>query len=293
MNDQENSRPQDIQLLHQLAQRNRFEQMKGILRRALPQHPDDEDLLYYSAFIDWRENKLEAAEETLGKLLSGSPHSYPGRRLLASVLEERQDLAGAEAQLVSLLADYPEDAEAYAEYSLLMLKTMHIDKAGKLAARAMELDPDNDLVLRASVFFKAVSNPGPDADADLRQLIERYPDAAHTGLTLVSTLNEKGRYGEALPIAQEVLRKHPESTEIVDLVVHVKAAAHWSMVPLRPFMRWGWSASIVLWFAAVVGFRVLDGTPLQPYVQPLLYAFLAFVVYSWVYPPFLRWLLRR
>ena len=62
------------------------------------------------------------------------------------------------------------------------------------------------------------------------------------------------------------------------------------MVPLYPLQRWGWAGSVGIWFAVVLLLQtgVLNNTPLRDYQGAIALAFLAFVVYSWVWPPILR-----
>jgi predicted Zn-dependent protease len=293
MSDQPRSLQEDLELIHELAQRNRHAQLKGVLKRLLPAHPDNEELQYYAAYIDLQEDKLDSAKDTLEKLLVGNPKHYSSRWLLATVYEAKNDFAAAEQTLIDLLREYPEDASLYAKYSLLMLTTMHTAKASQLAASAVALDPENDSALRASVFCKLVTTPGPEATAELHRLIQTYPDALPTAFTMTTVLNDQGRYKEALSIAQEILQQRPDSPEVVDLVVSLKVTSHWSMKPLAPFIRWGWRASIAFWFAAVIGLRLLKDSPFEPYTGPILIILVAYVIYSWFYPPFLRWLIRR
>jgi len=282
----------DLQLLHQLAERHRIDQMRPVVKRAIERQPDHPSLLYYAAVIDWEDDDLDAAEATLGTLLQREPGSFEGRCLLASVLEQKKNLAGAEQLYIGLLRDYPRDASVYADYAMLMLKTMHVDKAAKLSAHAVTLDPDDPKVLQASTFCKMVANPGREAEAELEELLRKHPDSLRSALTLASYLAETGRYSEALPIMQQALREIPHSEELVDAVVELKAASHWSMLPLKPLQKWGWHASIAIWIAAVAGFRFIDRTPLAPYAFPIGVLFFLFVVYSWVWPPLLKRFMR-
>ena len=283
----------DIRLLSELGARNRTAQMRSVLARVMPAHPGDHAVLYYAALVDWLEDRDEEALATASRLVEHYPDSYDGRLLLFRILDSLGRRGEAEPVILGLLNDYPEDALLYARYSLLMLETMHIEKAGALAARALQLEPDNDVAITASVLQELVANPGEAARQRLGELVQRYPEAVGTAMTVVTVLVDEGRNKEALRISQEVLRQNPNSEPIVDLVVSLKSASHWSMAPLRPLQKWGWGASVAIWFGMMLLLRALRGTELERILLPVTVIFLAFIVYSWVWPPVLRKLMRR
>ena len=281
---------QDLQMLQELSARNRTAQMRTILQRLLPSHPDHHDVLYYAAQVDWLEDKDEDALATVSQLVEKYPDSFWGRMLLFRVLEGLGRRGEAEGVVLELLREYPEDALLYGRYSILMLESMQVDKAGQLAARAIAIDPDNEVALTASVLHQLVTDPGEPATQRLNELVSRYPDTVSTLLMVVAVLSEQDQNKEALRIAQEVLRHSPDSQGVVDLVIALKTSSHWSMVPLRPLQKWGWGASIAIWFVMIMLLRNAEGTPIEPYALPLAIAFIGYVIYSWVWPPILkRW----
>jgi predicted Zn-dependent protease len=284
---------QDLQMLQELAARNRTPQMRAILQRVMPQHPDHHDVLYYSAQVDWLEDKDEDALATVSQLVERYPESYWGRMLLFRILDGLNRRSEAETVILEMLREYPEDALLYGRYSILMLESMRIEKAGELAARAIAIDPDDEIALTASILHELLADPGEPAKQRLAELVSRYPDAVSTALMVVAVLSEQDQNKEALHIAQEVLRQSPDSQGVVDLVISLKTANHWSMVPLRPLQKWGWGASIAIWFVMIMLLRNVEGTPIEPYALPIIIAFIAYAVYSWVWPPILKWWMRR
>lgn len=284
---------QDLQLLQELAARNRTGQMRAILQRLMPQYPDHHEVLYFAAQVDWLEDKDEDALVTVSRLVEHHPGSYSGRMLLFRILDGLNRRSEAETVILEMLREYPEDALLYGHYSILMLESMCVDKAGELAARAIAIDPDDETALTASVMHELLVAPGEPAKRRLAELVSRYPEAATTALMVIVVLSEQGQDKEALRIAQEVLRQSPDSREVVNLVISLKTATHWSMVPLRPLQKWGWGASIAIWFVMVMLLRNVEGTPIEPYALPVVMAFLAYVVYSWVWPPILKRWIRR
>ena len=280
-------------MLQELSARNRTAQMRVILQRVMPQHPDHHDVLYYLAQVDWLEDKDEDALATISRLVERYPESYWGRMLLFRVLGGLNRRGEAETVILEMLREFPEDALLYGRYSILMLESMQINKAGELAARAIAIDPDEETALMASVLHQLLTDPGEPATQRLAELVSRYPEAVSTALMVVAVLSEQGQNKEALRISQEILRQSPDSQDVVDLVISLKTASHWSMVPLKPLQKWGWGASIAIWFVMVVLLRNVEGTPFEPFAFPILVVFLAFVVYSWVWPPILKRLIGR
>ena len=282
----------DLQMLHELAARNRHAQVRQVLARLAAQEPDHHDVLYHSAQVDWLEDRDEAALATASRLAELYPQSYWGRLLLVKIQGSLGKLGEAEKVLLELIHEFPDDAVLYARYSVLMLETMHVAKAGELAARAIQLDPDDQEALTASVLHELVANPGEAANRRLAELVARYPDAVSTAMMVVAVLTEQGRSKEALLIAQEVLRQAPDSQGLVDTVIALKTASHWSMIPLRPFQKWGWGASIAVWFVMVILIRAAENAGYTAQFFPIVVVFLAFVVYSWVWPPILKRIMR-
>jgi len=124
-------------------ERRRLDDARRVLKEGLGQFPQDPDLLFHSAQVDWIADENQQAEATVRQVLSVAPEHAPARQLLASLLTEREEFSEAERVLIELLRDYPESAELYGKYSRLMLRTLHLDKAEKLALEGLRYDPED------------------------------------------------------------------------------------------------------------------------------------------------------
>ncbi len=292
--DQSNFLEDAIQKIQFYLERNNLQGAKTEINKVLTENPDNGTALYYSAYVDKAEDNYDAAEATLTSVLSSQPNDYYAQQLLADVYIEQKKYAEAEQLLIRILKDYPDDVDAYVDYAWLMLETMNIDKAMVLSQEAIKRAPDNQRALQISVIGSLIQNGVNDETREqLQKLGEQFPDTTSTCMTMVSILVEEGRNKEAYEISQEVLRINPSSSSALEVVKELKVINHWSMTPLRPLSKYGWGASIAIWAFAVIGFRVIDKTPLAPYSTPILLVFLAFVIYSWVWPPILRKLIAR
>lgn len=277
-----------VQRVDQLLDRRRYDQARSMLGEGLASYPDSEALLYYSAFVDWAEDRLDPAQQTLQRLLQIEPEHYGGRILLGRLLAERKDLAGAEQVWIALIKDYPEDPELYASYGELMLGVLEVDKARRLAQEGLRHDPEHEHGLYVAAMAQLVDGKGLGVNQDLATLIARHPEHLRAGSTLVIALQEAGRSKEALAVSQELLRAQPDNPQLLENVKILKAATHWSMLPLYPIRRWGWPAVFALWAIFALGLpRIAPGLP-PGVARSITLLWIAYAIYSWVWPPILQ-----
>lgn len=286
MEDQPSSADAYAQQAFYFIERRRLTDARRILRDGLAQFPQDPDLLFHSAQVEWLDDKNDAAEVTTRQVLSVAPEHAPARQLLASLLIERDQFADAENLLIGLLRDYPEDADLYGRYSRLMLRTLHLEKAEQLAREGLRYDPDDRECLLAMALCETARG-GARANEGLQKLITGHPESMSTVQALVVALIESGRVDEAHRIAQQAMRADPANEHLVNMVRELRIQNHWSMKPLWPFQKWGWGASAVMWIGAIVILRGLRNSAPELY-GPVVVAWLAYVVYSWVWPPLIR-----
>ncbi|NHZ79924.1 tetratricopeptide repeat protein [Massilia sp. CCM 8695] len=276
-----------------LIERKRYAQARDVLAEALAQYPDDSDLLYGSALLDYLTDRRDAARATLHSVLGSSPGHVAARSLLATLYQDSEELPAAEAMLLDLLKEYPESGHLYARYAMLMYRTMHLDKAQALAHEALRLEPDDELALIACMMGDLIEGRRSAGQERLSVMMSRHPESLSTARMLITHLVQRGKYRAAKRIAIELLKQHPDSHEILTLVVELDALSHWSMLPLWPLNRWGWGATIGLWVLTVI---VINGAGrVAPHaVGPLSAGLIGYCVYSWIFPSLLkRWLKRR
>jgi tetratricopeptide (TPR) repeat protein len=277
-----------------LIERGRYDFAAKELAQALAAFPDESDLLYQAARLDLQQNSIPSALNTLLQLLARDPEHFGGRFLLVHVYEAAKEHAKAEAILLDLLADYPQAAPLYAQYAMLMYRTLHVEKAKALAREALRLDPDDEHALSACLIGDLIDGRKDAQQSRLAELLHKYPEDRFTGQLLISHLVEQGKYWSAKRIAIELLRAEPNSKEILNLVVEIELLAHWTMVPLWPFNRWGLGATIGFFLIVLFGMSSLVKHLDPASVGVLNVVLISYVVYSWIYPPLLkRWLKRR
>ena len=108
---------------------------------------------------------------------------------------------------------------------------------------------------------------------------------------VIVALQQRGDRREALSIARELLRAQPDNEGLVDTVKQLRLVTHWSLWPLWPVMRFGWAGSVAIWLLAVFGLNALRRS--DPELAGTIgLVVLAYVAYSWIWPPILKRLLR-
>jgi tetratricopeptide (TPR) repeat protein len=280
-----------MQQVEALLQRRRVDQARALLKPALSEHPEHAGLLLQSAWTDYLDNRNDDALATVRQVLLSDPKDESGRLLYFELLLEREDNADAEQVIIELLRESPEHAHYYGRYAQLMLKTLNFDKSRQLALEGLKYDPDNAECLAAQTVCDFIERPGKATSEGLRQLLIHHPQSARTLLLVVVSLEQRGQRREALKIAREVLRAQPDNEGVVGVVKQLRLVTHWSMWPLWPVIRFGWSGSVAIWLLAVFGLNALRRSDSELASTIGLVVF-AYVVYSWVWPPLLKRLLR-
>ena len=280
-----------MQQVSALLQRRRTVQARALLKPALATHPEHAGLLLQAAYIDYLDDRNEQALETVTQVLQMEPDHPSARELYFALLADKERYAEAERVILELLRDYPEAADYYGRYADLMLRTLNVDKALRLAREGLRYDADDSECLAAQALCEFIEQPTGAPSRGLQQLLVRHPQSMRTLALVVVALQQRGDTREARRVAQELVRAQPDNEQLVNLARSLTVQAHWSMLPLWPMQKWGWGASFALWLIAIVGIRTLDKVDDRA-AGVFAIVFLIYVVYSWVWPPILRRLLR-
>jgi tetratricopeptide (TPR) repeat protein len=272
-----------------LVERRRYPQAERTVARGLKDFPDSVELQYFAAFIDYAQDRSAAAMEGVKALLAQAPQHYGARTLWAHLLEDAERWAEAEEIWIALLREYPQSADCYAAYGELMLKTLNLDKAQRLAREGLRHEHEHAGCLYLSAMIDLIQHRRESEH--LQRMLREHPEQVRSAIALVVALSARGNDRGALRIAQELLRHQPDSAQALGLVRELKARTHWSLLPLYPMRRWGWTGAMVVTLAGITAVRLGEHS-LPPAVSGTVLAlWLAYVVYSWTWPRLLRrWL---
>lgn len=277
------------QTASELLDRRRTQHARAMLRAGLSSAPDHPDLLFQVARADAIDGDNESARAALAQVLAREPKHFGARALLTCVLTDLDELPAAESVVLDLLREYPQSADLYAAYARVMLRALYVSKARQLAGEALRLDPGSASALSARALCDIVELPNAVDSTAVRMLIADHPDEERTLGVLLAALTNAGRHREALRVSQALLLAQPNDPEYLRVTAELKAACHWSMLPLWPLQRWGWSASIALWMGGIALSQA--ATAFWPAASPWVIALvLGYVIYSWVWPSIIkRW----
>jgi len=212
-----------------LIERGRLDAARSKLAQVLQENPGEPRVLQLQAFLHYRSGEAQEAREVIDELLMRSPDDEAARNLLFHLQDDAGEYQQAEQTILSLLRDSPEDADYYADYAMLMLTTINLDKADQLAAEALHLEPENQKALLVGVLCDVILRRNKDSEERLTTLIRNYPDSAPTLVMLVVTLEDRNKYPEALEVSRQLLRSDPGNERYVEMTTALQAHNHWSM----------------------------------------------------------------
>ena len=271
-----------------LMERRRYSQARNVISQGLRHFPDSADFQYLGAFLEYATNDHPAATRSADGVLARNPQHYGARVLRANLHEQVKEYPSAERLWIDLLREYPENAECYAAYADLMLRTLHLEKARLLAEEGLRHAPEHHGCLYVATLVDFINSPGNAQSDNLQKLLRAHPERMGSSSALMIALADRGRSREALRIAQELLRQQPDSQSLVQLTRELKMQSHWSMIPMYPMQRWGWGGAAVLTVAGMIGVRVAGASLPESIVTPLVYVWLGYCIYTWTWPSILR-----
>lgn len=137
-----NSAPANAGLAHILMARKQFPQAETLLRAALEKAPDDPVLTAQLAAVLAAQDKAEALP-LLQKLHLSQPNNAAITRMLAEVLADAGDAAGADKLYIQLLAATPEDPDLLVGHGHNLLELLKYSEAFAAYDKATRLDPAN------------------------------------------------------------------------------------------------------------------------------------------------------
>jgi tetratricopeptide (TPR) repeat protein len=255
-----------------------LEQARKRVADLLRENPSSVNGLIFSAWIENRLGDNEKALALINQALVAAPNNENALAVLFTVFRDLQRFSEAENAIKTLLKIAPENGQHYAQYAFLMLKTLHLKKARTLIAEARCLCPDDVYVKLISLLIATAGGGATEIDHQLSDIIRNYPDKIQTTVAIFAVLERKGRYREALKIAQELLRADPGNRKFLNAVINLKILSHPLMVPLYPIKRLGRGGVLVyiMWAAAIIAVHHFLGE----WSLPFLLCFIAYLAYS-------------
>ena len=245
-----------------LIDRKRYQHARQLANEALPRFPDSEALIYLSSYLDWVEGRLDDAEQSLRHLLHLNPEHYGGRIQNARLLGSRGDNEGAEHAWIQLLGEDPENADLSGEYAELMLGKSQNMKAIELATEGLRHQPEHDHCLYVAAIATMRQYGQLEGNSAIIDLMRHHPSGERSAFVQLVALERKRKYRESYRLCQEMLREYPDSEAWLANARTFKVLSHWSMLPLHPFQRSGFVASMAAFLVMTI--LLMLGTMIFP-----------------------------
>ncbi len=143
-----------------------------------------------------------------------------------------------------------------------------------------------------SVICGVIRDDKHAAHGALAELMRNHPESRRAAWAILSVLEDKGHDKECLRLVQEMLRSDPGNEDFVEVIRELRVQTHPTMLPLWPMRKWGWHASAGLWIGFLIVLSVSKRILPPEGVLWVSIVWLGYAVYSWVYPPILKRVLR-
>ncbi|MDX1947089.1 MAG: tetratricopeptide repeat protein [Pirellulaceae bacterium] len=284
-----------------LLDQRRYEEAIGEFQLHLGQVADDPTTHAMIALALAGLERLPEATEHAQRAIHLGPDDPFGHFALARVLLDRNRYPEAQTAIEEAIRLDPHDADYFSLLSSLQLLQSRWREALAAAEQGLAIDPEHNacINLRAQALVKLGDRAA--AAQTLGEALARRPDDALSHANQGWTLLHQGDPYKALEHFREALRLDPElefaRAGIVEALKARNFVYRWLlayflwMARLPPQVQWG------LVIGALVGNRVIrsiadKNPPLEPYLEPILYAYFGFVVLNWLASPFFNLLLR-
>ena len=274
--------------IESLIEHERLDDADQQLALAFHDFPDAPVLKYLEARIAYEVDSHNLALSLINEALVHDPKNASYRRLHFHVLLAIKRFFEAEKIIISLIAEFPEEATYYALYSLMMMQTRHVEKALKLAHEALRLDPGSYLANLVTALHERTLGQSKQAEITLRKLLTDHPECEATARLLIHQLVDKGEYLAALRLSQDVLQKNPQDISLIELIIELKILTHPLCRSFYVLNRFGLAGSAMAWLGFIFISRGLVGLGLTGIAFIFALSYLAWAVSSWILPPFLR-----
>ncbi len=283
-----------------LISQSRWDMAQGELRSALAADGQNPELHRLLAFCLCQAEEFERAEEEARTAIGLAPDSGACHRMLAIVLADRHKYAAAAVAAEQAIAFDPFDVEAFG--TLARVRYSQEDWQGMLAAseQGLAIEPENTGCnnLRAMALVKLGRRA--EAGQTLDAALAREPANAFTHANRGWSMLEAGKPQEALDHFRESLAFDPEMewgrAGIVESLKSRNIIYRWLLryflwiAKLSPRARWGVVLGGYFLFRALFWFAESHPAA-EPYCMPVVYAYAAFALLTWLGQPLFNLLL--
>ncbi len=287
--DERASKALDSQIGHYLSLR-RYAKVIELVKEALAENPGEPKYYFYLGVCFYSLERYREAEENLQEALVLGYDKEAVFEWLGDVYTKTKRWMEAERAYLDALSDNPESARVHASYAMLMRETGHNDKGEQLMRKALELDPEDDYVVRSHYMFALTK------DSRLQQIqsLERLMQVSGDQIAIEVHLGLDALYRDRLTVARDHFRQafllDPTNKELAELLEELDWGRHPVLVPLRLVEKIGGPMVVyVVGLGSILGTRALGW---EQATIVLLILYFTYLIYSWTAKPLAKLLTR-
>ena len=284
-----------------LLEQGRYDLAEKELRRRLAE--DHQDALAHSllAFCLMKQERLPEAEREAREAVGLAPDEAYSHFHLGQVLDQRDRLDPAAAAFQEAIRLDPEEADYLAALASIRVQQRRWDEALTAVEQGLELDPDHAGCTNLRAMILTHTGKTGEAHSTLDDALARDPDNAFTHANRGWTLLRESRPKEAIEHFREALRLDPTLEYARIGIVEAMKARNPVYRPILRFFLWMGSLQgrtqmwliLGLFFGMRVIRQVARSQPsLAPFLYPVIFLYLVFVLLTWVADPLFNLLLR-
>lgn len=284
-----------------LYQQGRWDAAEKEVRAALALDPNDPHAHSLAALCLLAREKFDAATDEAQQTVTLAPDLPISHFVLSRVMLARNRFPEARAAIVEAIRLDPDNVDYFAQRAAIELESRNWQDALDAAETGLRIDPDH--VSCTNLRVRALVKLGRRLEADeaVATALRKAPEDPLTHANRGWTLLEQGNPAKAMEHFREALRLDPELDWARAGIVEALKARHVLYRWMLGYFFWMSRLSRGAQWAVVIGllavFRIVNYVneihpQLGVVTRPLIVAYLAFFVLSWLSRPIFNTLLR-
>lgn len=291
--------------LHQRAQllinQNRFDLAEQELGSILAKNPQDAIALLMMSICYKHTKRYREATDSAKLAISLQPENPRCHLILASIFLMRNRYEEAEVSARESLRLDPYDEDTCALMAQLKYAQKEWDEALQWSKKGLEIDPDEPTCQSLRTLALERLGRGDVAVATSKDALSRNPDDSYTHATHAWALLNNGDHKQAQESFREALRLDPTNDFAKQGMIQALNANHFLF---RMIFKWysfiGRMSDKIQWVVILglfFGYRAINSLAaaypaIAPYVQPIMFLYIAFAITSWIANPLFNTILR-
>lgn len=277
-----------------LYQQGRYDMAANELQLLLSHYPDHGVAHSLLSLCLLQQEKYSDAENSAREGIRSDPDSSFAHYALAMIQYQRNRNDDARQAINTAIELDPEDPDFYSLRGFLAYKEQSWQSALQSAEIGLEHDPEHEGCNNLRAMSMVKLGQSDEAGFTIEQTLAKNPDNSMTHANMGWTLLERGEHQQAVQSFKESLRLDPENEWAKSGLVNAIKASNFLVGFMLKYFLWmskltkegAWGVII----GGFIGYRILrviaNSSPsLAPFIQPILYLYIAFCLTTWIVQP--------